>query len=296
MSFLPPENSSMNCFFISSTKADFSKIAQPQFVGVKTFDVSVADLEEFIPWDMFFRTWGVKDRQAKEIQTFCADALAMLEKLKEIAKPKIRVGFFEASSVGDDIELSKDGKVVETLRMMRSQSENASGECLCFADYVAPKQSGISDYIGLYVATAGIEAEAFASSFKSSGDDYSYILVQTLCDAIAEALSVYSQKKIFSDTGEERAGVRSAVGYASYPDHSEKSKLAKLLSIEDSIGVSLTDNFMMTPKASVSAVWIANPSAKYFSAKVCADQLADFAQRKSCSVEEIEKYISVQIS
>ncbi len=277
-------------------KVDFSKIEKPAFVGVKTFDVSVDELEEYIPWSMFFRTWGVKDKDAKEMEGFCADVLAMLEKLKAIAKPKIRVGIFEASSVGDDIELFENDRVVETLRLMRSQSENSKGECLCLADYVAPKSSGICDYVGLYGATVGIEADAFAQKFKSEGDDYSYMMAQTLCDAIAEALSIYSQKKIFADNGTARAGVRSAVGYASYPDHSEKEKFAKLLSLKESVGVELTDSFMMTPKSSVVALWIANPSARYFSAKVCRDQLEDYAKRLSRPVEKVEKFISVQVS
>jgi 5-methyltetrahydrofolate--homocysteine methyltransferase len=191
---------------------------------------------------MFFRTWGVKDKDAKEMEGFCADALAMLENLKKVAKPKIRVGVFEASSVGDDIELFENGEVVETLRLMRSQAENSKGECLCLADYVAPKSSDMRDYVGLYTATAGVEADEFAQKFKSEGDDYSYMMVQTLCDAIAEALSVYSQKKIFADNGTARAGVRSAVGYASYPDHSEKEKFARLLSLKESVGVELTDS------------------------------------------------------
>ncbi len=274
-------------------KSDFSKIEEPPFMGIKTFDISLAELEKFMSWDMFFRTWGVKDKNAKEIEGFCSDTLAIFEKLKAVAKPKIRVGFFEAASVVDDIELYQNGESVETLRMIRSQVENTHGECLCLADYVAPKSSDIKDYVALYVATAGVEAEMFANEFKSNGDDYSYMIAQTLCDALAESLSVYSQRVIFSDSKSERKGVRSAVGYASYPDHSEKTKFAKLLSIKESIGVELTDNFMMTPKASVAALWIANSDAKYFTAKIGKDQVEDFAKRTTRSGAEVEKFLSV---
>ncbi len=279
---------------VKKAKSDFSKITTPPFIGTKTFDISLSDLESDMPWDMYFRVWGVKDKNNKEIADFCADSFAMFNKLKEVAKPKIRVGFFEAVSDGDDIVLSENDAVVEKLSMIRSQVENSRGECLCLADYVVPKSEGVKDYVALYVATAGKEVEAFAAKFKAEGDDYSYMIVQTLCDAIAEALSAYSQRAVFSDSKAIRVGVRAAVGYASYPDHSEKLKFSRLLSIKESIGVELTDNFMMSPKSSVAALWVANPSAKYFSAKIGKDQLEDYAKRTNREVCELEKFLSVQ--
>ena len=199
-----------------------------------------------------------------------------------------------SDSDGDDVLLFENGTQIEKLSFMRSQAENSHGQCLCLADYVAPKSSGIADSVALFVATAGTEADAFAESFKKAGDDYSYILAQTLCDAIAETLSEYAQKRIFSDSPQERAGVRAAVGYASYPDHSEKAKFEKLLGLKQSIGVELTDNFMMTPKSTVAALWIANPSAKYFSAEIAADQIADYAARNARTLSDTEKYVSVK--
>ena len=274
--------------------SDFSHVSQPPFFGVKTFDVSIAEVESEIAWNLFFKVWGVKKSESKKVAEFCADALSMLEKLKSAAKPKIRAGFFQANSDGDDVALFENGRKIETLSFMRSQVENSRGECLCLSDWVAPLSSNVRDSVGLYAATAGAEAESFAQSFKASGDDYSYMLAQTLCDAVAEGLSTYAQKSIFSGGGAMRAGVRAAVGYPSYPDHSEKAKFEKLLSLKDSIGLSLTDNYMMTPKSSVMAVWIANPSAKYFSAQIGDDQLEEYAARKNRPVGEIEKFISVK--
>jgi len=276
-------------------KCEFSKKENPPFWGVKTFDVPAEELDALMPWDMFFRTWRVKDRNAEEIKGFCADAAALYEKLARVAKPKIRAGVFSAASVGDDIELyGEGGGLVETLRFMRSQEENSHGECLCLADYVAPKGSGIADYVGLYAATVGREADAFAEGFNAAGDSYSYMIAQTLSDALAEALSTYAQKRVFSDCGAERAGVRAAVGYASYPDHSEKAKFGRLLSLGETLGVSFTDSFMMTPKSSVAALWIANASAKYFSAKISREQLEDYARRTSRGAGEVEKFVSTE--
>lgn len=273
---------------------DFSHIQEPPFFGVKTFDVPISEIEDMFAWNLFFKAWGVKKRAESQLPEFCADALDMLGKLKSAAKPKIRVGFFAANSDGDDVRLFENGVQIEKLSFMRSQAENSHGQCLCLADYVAPESSGLADSVALFVATAGTEADDFAQSFKKAGDDYSYILAQTLCDAIAETLSEYAQKRIFSDSPQECAGVRAAVGYASYPDHSEKAKFEKLLGLKQSLGVELTDNFMMTPKSTVAAVWIANPSAKYFSAEIAADQLADYAERNGKSLADAEKYVSVK--
>ena len=267
---------------------DFSHVEKPPFTGVRTIGVPVSELKPDIPWNMYFRTWGVKDKAATE--DFCRDTLAMLERLAEVAKPKIRVGFFEAKPDGDDIALFENGTRIETLSLVRSQVENSRGECLCLADYVASE----GDYVAPFAATVGSEAEAFAKSFKDAGDDYSYMIAQTLCDALAEALSTYAQRAVFSDSPKERAGVRAAAGYASYPDHSEKAKFEKLLSLEESAGIKLTDNFMMTPKSSVAALWIANPSAKYFSAEIGQDQVRDYAERGGRAVEDVEKYMSVR--
>ena len=148
--------------------------------------------------------------------------------------------------------------------------------------------------MALYAATIGVEAENYVNSLKSESEEYSYMLAQTLCDSIVEALSAHVQKSMFADFPGARSGVRAAVGYPSYPDHSEKAKFEKLLSLEDSVGVRLTDNYMMTPKSTVAAIWIANPSAVYFSAQIGRDQIEDYAQRNKRNVSDVEKYISVK--
>ena len=267
-------------------------VESPPFFGAKTFDVPLEALEEIFPWAMYFNAWGVKGsaRGDKNLEAFCADTLAMFERLKKVARPKIRAGIFRASRDGDDVKLFDGEKHVETLRFARSQVPDSKGECACLSDYVESE-----DFVGIYAATAGAEAENFADSFKAAGDEYSRMTVLTLCDSIAEALSSYSQKNIFSENSpRERRGVRAAVGYPSYPDHSEKAKFEKLLNLRETLGITLTENFMMSPKSSVAAVWIANPSAKYFSPEIAEDQIADYAARTGRAVSDVRKYFSVK--
>lgn len=273
---------------------DFSHAVRPPFFGVKTFEVPVSELEKNMPWGMFFKTWGIGKDAAKADSDFYADALSMLEKLGKVARPKVRLGFYAASSDGDDIDLFEGGRKIERLSFLRSQAPNSRGECLCLSDYVAPSASGTADSVALYAATIGVEAENYVNSLKSESEEYSYMLAQTLCDSLVEALSAHVQKSMFADFPGARSGVRAAVGYPSYPDHSEKAKFEKLLSLEDSVGVRLTDNYMMTPKSTVAAIWIANPSAVYFSAQIGRDQIEDYAQRNKRNVSDVEKYISVK--
>lgn len=302
-------------------KCEYADIETLPESGAKTLCVDFAKLE--LPWYMYLRTWrvgGVKipadAGKSNGLEGFFKDTFNMLEKLKKIARPQIRYAFYKAASVGDDIELYENGTVVETLRFMRSQVANARGECLCLSDYVAPKDSAKNAFVGLYMATVGREAEAFCAELRNSGDDYAYVTARTICDMAAEALSIYAEDFIFAPMLAQIAadhalachcqaceaapknaksrGVRAAVGYPSYPDHSEKAKFKKLLDSADSIGVDLTESFMMTPVSSVCAVWIPNPAAKYFNAEIGDDQLEAYAKRKNQSPAEAAKFLSVK--
>ncbi len=281
----------------------YSKFSyQPTFEGAKTFDVSIDELEEFLQWSSFFRTWQVNSPNARTIEdiektsgleTFFKDALEVFEKVKCVACPKLRVSHFEACSNGDDIELyrdKEDKKILETLHMVRSQSPNSKGECLSLADYLPAKTSGECANIAMFAATVGSESEQLISEYNKSGDVYRVIIAQTLCDMIADALSTYAQKFVFKSSG-----IRPAVGYAMYPDHSEKAKFEKLLNLKDSIGIEFSQNFMMTPKASVCALWIAGNDTRYFNVAITREQLVDYASRTSRSLEDVEKYFSIKV-
>ncbi len=292
--------------------------ARMPFEGAKTFEVPLENLIDILPWHMYFRAWNIGGAGSKRLEDlgrtegledFFKDTLAILEKLKSVAKPKIRVRFFEANSDGDDIKLY--GAPEERLSLMRSQTPNSKGECLCVADYVAPESAGYRDVVAAFAATAGTEAEEFAMSFKDSGDNYSYMIVRSLSDMIAESLSTYSQNEIFSAAASHaksacgcpacaaaaksrQFGIRPAVGYPMYPDHTEKAKFEKLLQMCESAGIALTESYMMNPPSSICALWVGNPHAKYFNVSVASDQIKDYAKRNSRDIAAVERFLSIK--
>ncbi|MBO6103339.1 MAG: hypothetical protein J6P03_08835, partial [Opitutales bacterium] len=168
--------------------------------------------------------------------------------------------------------------------------------CACSADFVAPKSAGFLDCVGLFAATAGVEADNFAKSLKSEGKDYEAIIAATLCDMIAEAYAKYLNQtkwRPFAACG----GIRPACGYPMWPDHSEKLEIWKLLNAEAKTGIRLTESFMMTPAASVCGVWLPNPEAKYLnSVPVCRDQAERYARLKGASYESIKRLLATAVS
>ena len=305
-----------------SAKCDFADLPPLPESDSETLEVPFAELE--MPWYMYLRVWNLSGAKlpgdggkSNGLEGFFADTFDMLEKIGKIARPKIVYGIYNARSTGEDIELESGGGVLETLRFMRSQTPDSRGECLSLADFLPPKQSGKNGFVGLYIATVGREAEDFCLSLKAEGDDYGYVMARAICDMSAEALSEYAGRKIFAPVfakvaehhgadchcpacehaaraASKNVGVRAAVGYGSYPDHSEKAKFARLLGARESVGVELTENYMMTPVSSVCAIWIPNPSAKYFTAEIGFDQLETYAARTGKSVDETLKYLSVK--
>lgn len=297
-------------------ECEFPELENMPKFEVKTADVDFSKLE--MPWYMYLRAWKVGGAKIPEdfgksngLDGFFKDTFKMLEKLSGIARPKIRYAVYGARPSGDDVELYDDSDFVEKLCFLRSQRPDSAGKCLCFSDYISPSGS----FIGMYIATVGREAEEFCSKLKASGDEYSYMTARTICDMAAEALSEYAGHRIFAPLAEaafkrhsadcgchackmqghvKLSAVRPAVGYPSYPDHSEKAKFKKLLDSVNSIGVDFTENFMMTPVSSVCAVWIPNPHAKYFSAEIGRDQLEAYARRKGSTPDSILKYLSVK--
>ncbi|NEK70544.1 MAG: methionine synthase, partial [Xanthomonas perforans] len=221
------------------------------------------------------------------------------------------IGFWPANTVGDDIRLFTDEgrtKELETFFTLRQQLSKRDGRPnVALSDFVAPKDSGVADYVGGFVVTAGIEEVAIAERFERANDDYSSILVKALADRFAEAFAErmhervrkefwgYASGESFSNeelVGEAYAGIRPAPGYPAQPDHTEKETLFRLLDATNQTGVELTESYAMWPGSSVSGLYIGHPESYYFGvAKVERDQVQDYAQRKGMAVAEVERWL-----
>jgi 5-methyltetrahydrofolate--homocysteine methyltransferase len=213
--------------------------------------------------------------------------------------------------VGDDIRLYKDegrDEELATLFTLRQQLSKRDGKPnMALADFMAPADTGLSDYIGGFVVTAGIEEVAIAERFERANDDYSSILVKALADRFAEAFAEAMHERVRKEfwgygadeglspedlIGEGYRGIRPAPGYPAQPDHTEKTTLFKLLDAEKNAGVTLTESYAMWPGSSVSGIYLAHPDAYYFGvAKVERDQVRDYAERKGMSVTDVERWL-----
>jgi 5-methyltetrahydrofolate--homocysteine methyltransferase len=296
----------------------------PTFLGTRVFkSYDLAQLARYIDWTPFFQTWELKGRfpallddpaQGAAARALFDDAKAMLRKIveQEWFAPKAVVGFWPAARVGDDIALYADDDRVSpiaTLYTLRQQLGRRDGRPnLALADFVAPASSGIRDYVGAFVVTAGIGDETIARRFERANDDYSSILVKALADRFAEAFAeamhervrrelwAYAADEAFTPEeliAEPYHGIRPAPGYPAQPDHTEKATLFRLLDAERAIGVRLTESYAMWPASSVSGLYIAHPEAHYFGvAKVERDQVEDYAARKGMPVAEVERWLA----
>ncbi|MGB6389474.1 MAG: vitamin B12 dependent-methionine synthase activation domain-containing protein, partial [Methyloceanibacter sp.] len=222
------------------------------------------------------------------------------------------VGFWPANSVGDDIELYADEartQKLATLHTLRQQMARDQGRPnLALADFIAPKESGVADYIGAFAVTAGIGEEDVARRFERANDDYSKIMSKALADRLAEAFAeamhekvrrelwAYTPDETLSNEGlvaEEYRGIRPAPGYPAQPDHTEKRTLFRLLDAEQAAGLQLTESCAMWPAAAVSGLYFAHPESRYFGVgKIGHDQVQDYASRKGWSLEEAERWLA----
>ncbi|WP_113260368.1 methionine synthase [Agrobacterium cavarae] len=296
---------------------------KPQFIGTKTFEgYDLEELSRYIDWTPFFQTWELKGRfpailedekQGEAARHLYADAQAMLKKIIEEKwfRPRAVIGFWPANAVEDDIRLFTDESrtsELETFYTLRQQLSKRDGRPnVALSDFVAPKDSGIADYVGGFVVTAGIEEVAIAERFERANDDYSSILVKALADRFAEAFAErmhervrkefwgYAPDERFSSedlVGEAYAGIRPAPGYPAQPDHTEKDTLFRLLDATNQTGVVLTESYAMWPGSSVSGLYIGHPESYYFGvAKVERDQVEDYARRKGMPVKDIERWL-----
>ncbi len=317
---LPLEKARANRF-----PADFASPLpiRPSFLGTRVFeDWDLAELAHYIDWTPFFQTWELKgsypgilddERQGAAARQLFADAQAMLSQIiaESWFRPKAVVGFWPANAVGDDIRLFGDENrrdTLATLHTLRQQMVKRDGRPnVALADFVAPQDSGIADFVGGFVVTAGIEEVAIAERFERANDDYAAILVKALADRFAEAFAERLHERVRKELwayapeeahapaaliGEPYRGIRPAPGYPAQPDHTEKATLFHLLDAERAIGVRLTESFAMWPGSSVSGLYLAHPEAYYFGvARVERDQVEDYARRKGMALEEAERWL-----
>jgi 5-methyltetrahydrofolate--homocysteine methyltransferase len=289
---------------------------RPSFLGTRVFaDYSIAELIDYIDWSPFFSTWELTgkypailedEKFGEAARSLYEDARAMLDKIvkENWFKAAAVVGFWPANSSGDDI-LVEGGAVLHTLRQQLARREGRAN--LALADFVAPKSSGVEDYIGAFVVTAGIGEDVVADRFKHANDDYSSIMVKALADRLAEAFAErmhqrvrkefwgYADDETFSTRElieEKYRGIRPAPGYPAQPDHTEKATLFRLIDGER-IGVKLTESFAMWPGASVCGLYFGHPESHYFGVgKIERDQVEDYAARKGWSVQECERWLA----
>jgi 5-methyltetrahydrofolate--homocysteine methyltransferase len=298
---------------------------RPEFTGTRIFDdIDLNELRDYIDWMPFFNAWEfhgkfpqiLSDATVGEAATsLFNDAMEMLEKIiaDQWLRARAVVGFFPANSDDhDDILVYADDereKVAHRLCHLRQQRSKAQGHAQgCLGDFVAPKETGLSDYIGGFAVTAGIGIEEHVERFEKDHDDYSAIILKALADRLAEASAEYMHARVRKEfwayepeetlsnddlIAEKYRGIRPAPGYPACPDHTEKGTLWKLLDVEASIGLQLTDSYAMYPTAAVSGFYFAHPDAKYFAVgKVDRDQVRSYAERKGISLAEAERWLA----
>jgi 5-methyltetrahydrofolate--homocysteine methyltransferase len=298
-------------------------IVRPSRLGVQVFDqINLGTLAEKIDWGPFFHAWEMKGAypailsdpvKGSEARKLFDDAQRLLAEIITEGKLTARavIGLFAANAAGDDIVLWADDsrtRPLTTIHTLRQQFDRGeSRPCYALADFVAPQESGVADYMGAFAVTAGIGTDELVAHYTADHDDYSAIMVKALADRLAEALAEYMHEQVrVHEWGyapdealsneelirEKYRGIRPAPGYPACPDHTEKRTLFDLMDVEQQIGLHLTDHCAMVPTAAVSGFYFAHPESTYFSVgKIGRDQVEDYALRKGMSVDEVERWL-----
>ena len=304
----------------------------PRVTGIKVLDdYPLDELVDYISWTPFFGAWELRGAYPAilESETYGSEARRLLRDAKSLLREMIErkaltaravIGFFPANSVGDDIEVYSDGsrrQVEATFHFLRQQWDKSRQRArlpqqdFCLADFIAPKESGVADYIGAFVVTAGIGADKYAAELEAANDDYSAILSRALADRLAEAFSErlhelvrkkfwgYAPEENLSGESllkEEYLGIRPAFGYPACPDHTENATLWKILGAERRIGATLTENFAIFPTASTAGLYFAHPESRYFGVgRIGSDQVEDYARRKGMPVTDVERWLAANL-
>ncbi len=290
----------------------------------KDFDISV--LRQYIDWTPFFMTWSLSGKfpailehelVGEEARKLFKDANDWIDRVERegLMKASGICGLFPAASVDDDIEVYADEsrqQVIKVLHNLRQQTEKPKGANYCLSDFVASKQSGKQDWVGMFAVTGGIGERELADDFKAKGDDYNAIMVQAVADRLAEAFAEYLHMKVRTEIWgyapdenlnnedlirEKYQGIRPAPGYAACPEHTEKGAIWELLGVQDKIGMELTTSYAMMPGASVSGWYFSHPDSRYFAvAQIQDDQVKSYAERKGWDSVEADKWLGPNIN
>ncbi|MCO5785982.1 methionine synthase [Pseudomonas sp. G11-1] len=295
---------------------------QPSFLGRKVLeDIDLRVLEQYIDWTPFFISWNLAGKYPRILEdevvgeaatSLFNDAQAILRKLidEKLIRAKAVFGFWPANQIDhDDIELyDEQGQPISRLFHLRQQTVKTDGKPnFCLADFVAPKDSGVTDYVGGFITTAGIGAEEVAKAYQEAGDDYNSIMVKALADRLAEACAEWLHQRVRREywgydpeenlsneelIKEQYKGIRPAPGYPACPDHTEKGTLFELLDPENNSGVTLTEHYAMFPTAAVSGWYFAHPKAQYFAVgKIDKDQVESYSKRKGQDLDITERWL-----
>lgn len=322
--FLSLEEARKNKFKIDWSTYQPSK---PNFIGTKKIQIEVKDLVDYIDWTPFFQSWELYGKYpailtdevvGEQATHLFADAQHMIAKIIEENwfEAKGILGIFPANSINDDdilVQPSTNSIQSTTFLTLRQQSQKTVGAPnIALADFIAPKESNLQDYIGCFCVSTGFGVDEKAAEFEKELDDYNSILVKALGDRFAEAFAEYLHEKVrkeiwgyaseenFSNEElikESYKGIRPAPGYPACPDHLEKPTIWKLLNVEQEIGVKLTESMAMWPAASVSGYYFAHPQSRYFGlGKIKKDQLEDYAKRRKISIKQAEKWLSPNLA
>ena len=300
----------------------------PGFLGPRSLnDYDLAELAGYIDWTPFFRAWELAgtypailddDRLGGAARGLFADAEEMLERI--IAEKWLTArgvfGFFPAAAMGDDVIIEGGGEGGDEpvcFNFLRQQMDKIAGRVnACLADFVAPAEAGLSDHLGVFAVTAGLGMENRIAIFKDHQDDYGEIMFKSIADRLAEAFAERLHERVRKEfwayapgedldnrglIGQDYQGIRPAPGYPACPDHSEKAKLLALLQAGRRASIKLTENFAMTPAASIAGFYFSHPQSHYFGiGRVDRDQVEDYARRKEISLDLAEKYLGANLA
>ncbi len=321
--FLTIEQARANKFQINYE--EFEPVA-PKITGVQTIEIPLDQLVSYIDWTPFFRTWELAGKfpeilsdevVGEQATAVFADAQQMLTEIIQQKKLQAKgvFGLFPANQVNDDdIEIyDQNGNTSHKFLTLRQQSQKTSGAPnIALADFILPKEKGVTDYIGAFCVTTGFGVDQWAAELEKQHDDYNSIMLKALADRLAEAFAEYLHERVRKEfwgyaadenlsaddlIREQYRGIRPAPGYPACPDHLEKPTIWKLLDVERNIGVKLTESMAMWPASSVSGYYFANRQSKYFGlGKIKDDQLRDYAKRRNISNEEAARWLSPNLA
>lgn len=299
---------------------------KPNFIGTKIVDIELEELIPYIDWNPFFRTWElfgkypdilhdeIVGEQATSVFNDAKESLEIILKEKKLT-PKGIIGIFPANQVNeDDIEVRNlNGDVLCKFLTLRQQTQKTKGAYnIALSDYILPKETGKTDYIGVFCVSCGFGVDEYSEAFEKELDDYNSIMIKALADRLAEAFAEYLHEKVRKEIWgyspiedlsnedlifEKYKGIRPAPGYPSCPDHLEKLTIWNLLNVEQEIGVTLTESMAMWPASSVSGYYFGNTESKYFGlGRIKDDQVIDYAKRRNISTDLAKKWLNPNIT